>query len=273
MTCAHCRTADQVRQFGWARRDGRDYALCEPCRVAWRARISNGLRRAYAEGQRPRYTRKWREWDEQEEALLRELVGTRPHAETAAALNRRFHRQRTDKAVESHALALGLSSAQRGLSQRETAHLFGVGESVVRMWAMSGLLVYRQHGQKRCFSHAAVRDFIRAHPWAYDWSAMTPGPERALAQVQPRWLSAKEAARALRTSMSTLGRWIAAEVIPAQRAHRNQTRIPAADLGRIRAEIEARRQSAPARRGAANRANRRTREAEHRMLASTGGIL
>lgn len=215
------------------------------CNACHACRVSAGLKAAYATGRRPRHAPKWNEWSLEEEDELRALVGSQPVDEIAWRLNQRFHCRRTVAAIRSRALRLGLSTALRALSKTQLCQVFGVGGHLVNLWMQQGLLrPARRHRQYWWFSANAIERFIRGAPWAYDADAMQPGHLRSLAVVQERWLCIKEVALALHITVSMVGHWITAGLIPAQRVTRNRVRIRARDLQAARAAIERAQQDA-----------------------------
>lgn len=180
---------------------------------AERQRQGERSRAAWAAGKmahrKPR--RHVRAWSAAEEALLRQQAGHHTIAELTAAVAA-LGMQRTEVAVKIRLTRLGLpSGVYSGLTARQVGALFGIdAKTITHGWVARGWL----NGVRTCglagapwiFRDEHLERFIRAHGHAFDWRLMRGGRWRSLAETLDRsdpWLTAENAARALRVKPST----------------------------------------------------------------------
>lgn len=195
-----------------------DCGGCQSCqlRSAW-AQGRFGARR---KGRHPEA------WTPDQDARLRQLAGTRPVAEIAAALSEEFL-PRTTVSVRIRATRLGLSLFAQGLSMTSLEVLFGVDHRVIRRrWVAPGLLAGRRWSGRGghpgwWFEEAEVERFVREAPWVYEVGRMQKGHRLTqLAQLLARsdpWLSLAEAEQALHYAPGCLGRWLRRGLVPHKR--------------------------------------------------------
>jgi hypothetical protein len=202
-------------------------------------------------GRLPRINTSAEPWSPAEELRLRELAGTMQRDELARTLSREFGVPRTVSAICIRAKLLDISLAWDGYSQSAIAELFGVSCATVGIWGKTGLLPYRvwEGGGRSRFGEwhverADLLAFIDRYPWAYALEPMRRSPLRSRAEVAhraQRWLTCKEAARAVGMTRETLARYVREGMVPHERrvAGLGQPKIMmrAADLPGLRERL------------------------------------
>jgi hypothetical protein len=198
-------------------------------------------------------------WTPAEDRLLRELAGTLPMPVLAARLERDTGYPRTEAAIRIRCKRLGISAYARCMTMREVEHVFGTSHRTVRMhWIATGLLVARRWGGRGpnegwWIERTDVEAFIRAYPWAYDWTAMREGhPLTKLAETVNRadpWLDYATVAAYLGLAKGNLDKWVRRGLVPHRRragaGGHGQILVRRSDLPNVAAAIaEARERNA-----------------------------
>ena len=193
---------------------GKHLTRCEnrDCGVCGSCRISASLRAQHAAGRRPRNTRYKNSWSSDEDALLRQLAGTRHTAEIAAELTRRYF-PRTVPAVAQRAIRLGVYLMRNHLTASSFAAALGCSRMRMQKILDSGLpaehLPTSGSGLYRIEQEDAER-WIREHPWAFNPRLVdqrTPLGRLAwiVSQRNP-WYSVVEIAKMLHADRETVRR-------------------------------------------------------------------
>lgn len=191
---------------------------CQWMRQAW----ADGRFKNRRKGMHPRH------WTPEQNRVFSELAGTRPIAEIATELERRFYLTRTTASLRIQAKRLGISLWQGGYSMRDLEAVFGFDHRVIaRHWVKTGHL----HGRRWTgrgpndgwwFEHNEVERFIREHGWFVDLARMPKGHQLTrIAETALRtnpWVAGLDAiGRVLEMAPVQVKKWMGRGLIPHER--------------------------------------------------------
>ena len=158
-------------------------------------------------------------WSKAEDQALRRLAGTRPLDELAANWEQLTGGlPRSLNALAVRIRHLGLSRWAQGLSLCEVERATGYDHrTILAHWvqsAVGGLPASRWNGrgpnQGWWIERHDLEQFLRSHPWLYDWRRIRDRQLRALAEVSHRadpWLTWGEACSFIGISDTNLNKW------------------------------------------------------------------
>lgn len=182
-------------------------------------------------------------WDDKQDAVLRECAGFMASAEIGREVRRRCDVVRSAKAVHNRAARLGLAlNEPRTLALGELRNILPVDRERIRWWVATGMLA----AERACarlwrFGEAEVERFMRTYPWEYDWRGVRGERWQRIARevsVRNAWLTAEQAAVALRRDASTVRRLAERGEFPGAQLVAKRWRIPGeAVVERIRGSV------------------------------------
>jgi hypothetical protein len=221
--------------------------------------MSCKIRRAWATGafdQRKQGVR-WDVWTREEREYLEKYAGSVEIGVLAERISAIHGVPRTAEAIRIKGVRWGISLWAQGLSLRDVELLFHLDHrSVVRCWVEPGLLKARRWSGRGpnagwWFESSDVEAFIRAYPWAYDWTLMRKGhPLTRIAEVVNRldpWLHHADLCAYVGISDSNLDRWRRRGLVPYQKRPKDGgwwVMVRAREFPAIRERIRAAQQKA-----------------------------